>query len=83
MSISQKSQARSPLNSNISKSPSSKFIIYFLLHDRRSLLSGVAPTSFDNRRIPRRIPRPPLIKVSIEFAGDRYYNAIERRIASV
>ncbi|MEG4518610.1 MULTISPECIES: hypothetical protein [unclassified Microcoleus] len=38
-----------------------------------------SPTVFFNRRI----ARPPLIKVSIGFEGDRYYNAIKRRIASV
>ncbi|MEG3903581.1 hypothetical protein QUB19_10155 [Microcoleus sp. B4-C5] len=91
MSISQKSQARSPLNSNISKSSSSNFLIYFPLHDRQSLQSGVALTSFDNRPSHRPSPRPShrpshrplLIKVNIGFGGDRYYNAIKRRIASV
>ncbi|MEG4571499.1 hypothetical protein QUA56_02040 [Microcoleus sp. N3A4] len=33
--------------------------------------------------IARSPDRPPLIKVNIEFSGDRYYNAIKCRIAFV
>ncbi|MEG4959705.1 MULTISPECIES: hypothetical protein [unclassified Microcoleus] len=45
----------------------------------------IAPNPSPDRPIaPNPSPhRPPLIKVNIGSGGDRYYNAIKRRIASV